>query len=408
MKHTETVLFEILRTALFDNSVKPQLPLSIDSWQELHKAACMQKLWPLVFEEVAGSPEYAALPPEIQTLWMQEALASVSRQVRQSEELHKVCTAFCGKGIKYVILKGISCRRYYPNPDLRPSGDEDILIDWRDYKECDDLLKNMGYVCEENFGPDDVGDKREAHYESPDGALCLEVHFNAIGKENERQRRLNNPFDDALSHTVTAEYENYTFAVLEPTYQIMHLLSHLYRHLFEAGVGVRQMIDVLLTIRAENKNINWRLFADFLESTKTGKVFGAVLDAGERYFAMDLSEIPGFIRSTADSALLLEDMLDGGIYGYGENGERKLLENFTLDVDTGHSSAWQVIFPAMPRLSNRYPVLDKHPWLYPIFAVARWFELLFFHTLKRSSRENLKEQAAAGKKRKEMLEKYRG
>lgn len=408
MKHTETVLFRILGSALFGSEAKLQLPTDFDDWCDLHKTACKQRLWPIVFEEVCNSPEYLNLPAEIQTFWMQEAFSAVARQVRQGEELSRVCASFSEKGIKYVILKGISCRRYYPNPDLRPSGDEDILIDWRDYKKCDELLKSRGYACGESFDASDVGDKREAHYISPDGSLYLEVHFNAIGRENERQRRLNNPFDNALSHTVTAEYEGHSFAVLEPTYQIMHLLSHLYRHLFEAGVGVRQMLDVLLTVQAERENINWKLFADFLKSTKTGNVFGAVLNAGEEYFSADLSEIPEFIRNTADSALLLEDMLDGGIYGYGEKGERKLLENFTLDIDTKHNSAWRVVFPTKQRLSDRYPVLNKRPWLYPIFAVVRWFELLSLHVFKRKSRDNLKEQISAGKKRKEMLEKYKG
>lgn len=54
-------------------------------------------------------------------------MATIRQQVVQSEKLACVCELLEPENIRYVILKGLSCRRYYPNPDARPSGDEDIL-----------------------------------------------------------------------------------------------------------------------------------------------------------------------------------------------------------------------------------------------------------------------------------------
>lgn len=233
MNNIELNLLNIIKKSLFDNECIISNLESLNDWMTLHRIALHQKLWPLVFEEICDMPEYLSLPEDIQNIWMNEVFTIVSQQVRQGEELSNVCDEFNKAGIKYVILKGISCRRYYPNPDHRPSGDEDILIDWRDYQRCDELLKSLGYECEDNYEYDDVFDKREAHYRSKDGLLYLEVHFNAIGKENKRQQRLNDPFDDVFNHTVVVNYEGHDLVVLEPTYQIMHLLSHFYRHLFD-------------------------------------------------------------------------------------------------------------------------------------------------------------------------------
>lgn len=108
------------------------LPTTLDDWQYLHKLSASQRLWPVVFEVVSDTPEYLNLPQNIQSAWMMETMAAIRQQVVQSEELSSVCELLESENIRYVILKGVSCRRYYPNPDARPSGDEDILIDWRD------------------------------------------------------------------------------------------------------------------------------------------------------------------------------------------------------------------------------------------------------------------------------------
>ena len=307
-----------------------------------------------------------------------------------------------------MILKGVSCHRYYPNPDARPSGDEDILIDWCDYRKCDNLLKENGYICEDEFDPDKVQDEREAHYRAANGTLYLEVHLNAIGRENQRQQRLKDSFDDALDHVVTVESEGHHFTVLEPTYQIMHLLSHFYRHLYESGVGIRQMLDVLLTVKAEADKIDWKIIEEFLRETQMRKIFAAVLNAGLKYFHMDLVCVPEKLwNRKVDPEPMLEDMIDVGIYGYGEKGERKLSSNFTLDIDTKHNNLLTIVFPPRQRLADRYPVLHKHPGRYLIYVVVRWLELLKEHGADEASRERLKASVETGKKRRNILEQYK-
>lgn len=383
-----------------------KLPVNESDWTYLHKIADMQKLWPIVFDQTSDTPEYCSLSQELQNDWMNEAVSTVAYQTIQTEELASVCNLLKDEKIRYVVLKGISCRRYYPNPDFRPSGDEDILIDWRDYRKCDRLLKEQGYISEDEYDPDKVQDKREAHYRAKDGFLYLEVHFNAVGIENQRQQRLNAFFEDALEHSITVEYEGYNFSVLEPTYQLIHILSHFYRHLYESGVGIRQMLDVLLA--AKEKDVDWTLVEKILRKTQMKKIFAAVLNANEQYFKMNLECVPVSLRDdSVNPELMIEDMLNGGIYGFGEKGDRHLSENFTLEIDTEQNQWLRVLFPSQQRLADRYNVLYKHPERYLIYVVARWFALLKKHMYKKESREKLKSSVATGKKRRNILEQYR-
>ena len=40
-------------------------------------------------------------------------------------------------GVQPLVMKGIVCRNLYPKPDLRPSGDEDLLIPAKDFAAVD-------------------------------------------------------------------------------------------------------------------------------------------------------------------------------------------------------------------------------------------------------------------------------
>lgn len=407
MRPIYLTLLDIIKQCLVDGEFTVSLPSSNDDWILLHKIAKSQKLWTMVFEKVNNTPEYLNLPMDIQTEWMQEAVLSTAHQIVQSKELFKICSLLDDENLKYIVLKGITCRRYYPNPNSRPSGDEDILIDWRDYKKCDELLKNNGYVCDDDLDFDNVKDKRETVYRNENNSLFLEVHFNAIGKENQRQKRLNVFFEDAFSHITSMKYEDNLLVALEPTYQLMHLLAHFYLHLYDSGVGVRQMLDILLAVLNNKGSINWNTVGEFLNKTKMNKVFAAILNVGEKYFGMGLDFVPQvFWNNAVAPEPMLEDMLDGGIYGQGENGERHLAENFTLDVDTEQSNLLAIIFPNKERLANRYSVLNKYPMRYPLYVVKRWFDIAIPYIKNKNIRKKMRMQIEVGKKRKNMLEMY--
>ena len=42
------------------------------------------------------------------------------KQVVQAESFASVCDQLAGQGIRYAVLKGISCKVWYPKPELRP------------------------------------------------------------------------------------------------------------------------------------------------------------------------------------------------------------------------------------------------------------------------------------------------
>lgn len=423
MTENNRCLLQLISGALNNNHQFPFLAqFTREDWETLWRTAEEQHLSAMIYELAAGSPSAQNMPEDIRRAWFSESTMIVLQQARQTAELYRICSLFRCHGIPYIVLKGITCRRLYPNPNARQSGDEDVLIDWHDYLKCDEILKREGYEAEEHFDPETVKEETEAHYQDSKGALYLEVHLNAIGLMNTRQERLNSCFQDSFSHVreirigeekaaeavAEREKDGQFLTVLEPTYQVMHLLSHFYRHFYENGAGIRQALDILLTLQKEKEKIDWDKMSDFLAQSETGNLFAVVLNVGRDSLNLDLDFIPKrFWNPQMNPEEMLQDMFEGGVYGRA-NGERKFGESLNLNIDTDRKRGLYILFPSKHRLQLRYPALCRNQWLYPVYVVRRWIDLFREYMLDKDSRELFRKRIASSRKRREMLERYRG
>ena len=347
-----------------------------EDWKRLHKITSEQKLLPMVYDQLYRLPAFQKAPVSLQQKWMGEALAAAGKQVIQIESFAQVCDELTRRRIRYVVLKGISCRVWYAQPELRPSSDEDILIDLENLQACHEVLRELQFINEKALDVPDIQEEQEITYLAQDGSLYLEVHLNAIGKENEMQKLLNEQFTNLLDKTEKITFEGHDFFVLKPTEQMIQLMSHFYKHLYGSGVGIRQMIDLLLGIQKLSERIDWDKFGQFLKDHHMQKLFAAILNAGTDYLHLEFENIPRmFIRKKVRPEALLDDMFAGGIYGFGENNDRKLSGFAAVEIDSGENKWKRILFPSRIRLGDRYPKLREKPYLYPYFVVKRWFEL---------------------------------
>lgn len=379
-----------------------------EDWKRLHKITSEQKLLPMVYDQLYRLPAFQKAPVSLEQKWMGEALAAAGKQVIQIESFAQVCDELTRRRIRYVVLKGISCRVWYAQPELRPSSDEDILIDLENLQACHEVLRELQFINEKALDVPDIQEEQEITYLAQDGSLYLEVHLNAIGKENEMQKLLNEQFTNLLDKTEKITFEGHDFFVLKPTEQMIQLMSHFYKHLYGSGVGIRQMIDLLLGIQKLSERIDWDKFGQFLKEHHMQKLFAAILNAGTDYLHLEIDNVPKtFIRKKVRPEALLEDMFAGGIYGFGENNDRKLSGFTAVEIDSGENKWKRILFPSRIRLGERYYKLREKPYLYPYFVVKRWFELFLEYGSGREKRKLLKKRLDIAEERRKVLKYYR-
>lgn len=210
-EYTGTRFLKIISAALTGQTAEFTGYRTEEEWKCLYKISVHQNLWPMIYEQIYRLALYTVVAPDIRNQWMSETVAAAGRQIVQTERFAKLCETLQEHGIRYVVLKGISCKIWYPKSELRPSGDEDILIDPGDLQKVDEILKTLHFINEESIHVPDVKDEQEISYLAQDNSLYVEVHLNVIGKENQMQQHLNSRFYDSLDQTEEIMFEGHRF-----------------------------------------------------------------------------------------------------------------------------------------------------------------------------------------------------
>lgn len=297
LKTEEQQLLELLKIALQGN--KDGIPAEIGAireglnWYRLADIARKHSVWSLLYDIVIDAP---SLPGELgldiektsrQTVLQSYRLLFLTKYVISLLRAHK---------IPAVVLKGVSAAAAYPVPELRKSGDVDVLVlcGKKRQQEADKLMRKAGMV------PAAVQyTNYHVVYKSPDG-IEIEIHYEMTRKLQDRRfnEAVVKSMKNAAKYRIRREIMGVALPVFNHPYQAYELLLHMMQHFLFAGFGLRLLCDwVVLWNREEwteeEKALFWRLTGDcgirnFVQQITAVCVTYLGLDADEISF-MDLS-----------------------------------------------------------------------------------------------------------------------
>ena len=140
--------------------------------------------------------------------------------------------------IKFFVVKGQTIANSYPHPLHRVGGDLDF------YCFAEDLERLLNILHKElNVEP--KRDESEQHYTFLFNKTLFELHFTLYKFANtENQQYFDNLINsEPLSYTFI---DNKKIPTLNPTLNLAYTFLHLFHHLIELGVGLRQFCDVAI------------------------------------------------------------------------------------------------------------------------------------------------------------------
>ena len=169
------------------------------------------------------------------------------------------------QGFDGCILKGQGNSLLYPKPYRRTPGDIDVWVKcdgrWKmddGRRKMDDVRRVIRFVKERN-------PEGRAVYHHIDGGeidgVEVEVHYRPSFMHNPiRNRRLQKWFEqkapEQFEHWVELPHTDHTdFEICVPTWEfnVVFLLSHIFRHLMQEGVGLRQFIDYYYVLMSDGR-----------------------------------------------------------------------------------------------------------------------------------------------------------
>ena len=236
MLKQQKIFFEFLRFCIGSAKEIPGSLKEVD-WKELYAIAQKQALLGVLFYGIRRLPKELAPEQKLLMQWMVMAEQIRKQNIRLFLDSVKVCQNFENEGFAYCILKGQGNALLYPDPYMRTPGDIDIYLSGGRWK----IMKYVDQVC-----PNQV--MRYHHVDFPVMKTAIEVHFTPSYMfcpiHNRRmQKWFGEVMGEQCNHRVSLPDGYGEIHVPQVSFNVIYILSHLYRHIFTEGIGLRQLLD---------------------------------------------------------------------------------------------------------------------------------------------------------------------
>ncbi|WP_308397263.1 nucleotidyltransferase family protein [Prevotella sp.] len=237
MKKQHQIFFDFLRFSIGSESEIPSSLKEAD-WKELYRIAQKQCLVGILFDGIQKlPPAEVGMSKDLLLQWMMQCQMLERANVRLNDAAIQVSEWFRKKGFRTCILKGQGNALMYPNPYSRTPGDIDIWVEGVD-KRVISFVRSISpheKACYHHIEfPSYKGVEVEVHYR-PSFLLCF-WHNRKLQKYYERVK------EEQFSHRVMLG-EQGEIAIPTVEFNLIFQLTHIYAHLMNEGIGLRQLVD---------------------------------------------------------------------------------------------------------------------------------------------------------------------
>lgn len=309
MKAQQRIFFDFLRFCIGTTS---EIPASVKDadWKVMYGIAKKQALIGVLFHGIQQLPKELAPDGDLLMTWMGMAQRIKQQNMRLFMDSAKVCKNFKDAGFRNCILKGQGNALLYPNPYMRTSGDIDIYLNSGRKR----IMEYVDKVC-----PNQV--MRYHHVDFPVMKTPIEVHFTPsymfFPVHNRRMQKWFKEVMDLQCSNVVTLPDGYG-EIIVPTmnFNVIYILSHLYRHVFTEGIGLRQLIDYyfLLVKSEERRAKNLTALQRELKYLGLWKFAGAVMYVLYETLGLPEEKMIAPINVN-EGRFLLAEIMQGGNFG---------------------------------------------------------------------------------------------
>ena len=324
-------------------------------WYDFYQFACEQAIAGVAFVGIQRLGEHGVKPPlDVLMQW----IASASLIEQQNKAVNKAATELFKElkndGLRGCILKGQGNGLMYPNVYSRTPGDIDVWVRMADGRGL--KAEGRGLKADGRCKKGDVrGIIKYVKERNPNGKVCyhhidggkiggveVEVHYRPSFMNNPThnyrlQKWFEEKADKQFCHWVELPRTDETDGcICVPTveFNVVYQLVHVFRHLLQEGIGLRQIVDYYYVLKSNTNHTDDTDIIVLLKHLGLAKIAGAmmwllseVLGLEEEYLIVPKNERLGKV--------LLAEILKGGNFGQYD------IDNIKVNSQLGKN--WQRI-----------------------------------------------------------------
>lgn len=299
---------DFIRYSLDETLSLPKSSDNID-WDEFFVLVQRQAITGIIFSGIKRASSSVKIPSDI----LFQFIGYSNKIELRNKELNRICVELSEslkkEGIDSCILKGQGNAVMYPAPLLRTAGDIDVWVKGKSVKDIIKIVRNHNPRGRATYHHVHWGDYR---------GVDVEVHYRPTFMNNlivnkRLQRWILAHKDEQFSNYVMIPEVEKSIAVPTWEFNVVLQLKHIYGHVVQSGIGLKQIIDYyyLLKSREDNNNCDFKETLDYL---KLKRIAGAVmwvlrdvLGLDEKYLIVPVDVKRG--------SFLYSEIMRGGYFG---------------------------------------------------------------------------------------------
>ena len=242
LSQQQGIFFEFLRFCI---GTVQEVPSSLKGadWRGLYAMARKQCLVGVLFDGIKRLPADVGMDKELLFQWMAQNQTLRKANARLDKAAVEVAEWFGRKGFRTCVLKGQGNALLYPPGMERTPGDIDLWVDGGDRKVVSFVrsLSPDEKVCYHHVGfPEYNGVEVEVHFR-PSFLFCF--------RHNRRlQGYYERVMDEQFAHKVKLGGQG-EIAVPKAEFNLIFQLTHIFTHLMNEGIGLRQLLDYFFLLK---------------------------------------------------------------------------------------------------------------------------------------------------------------
>ncbi|WP_010243557.1 nucleotidyltransferase domain-containing protein [Acetivibrio cellulolyticus] len=350
----------------FLKDTMPAKPIDVD-WGKVYDLASMHSLsgavyLPIQKLENTDKPELSIL-----NKFKSDFFYATLRYEEQEKVYQKIAKKLSDDRIEHLFFKGVVIREYYPVKQMRTLGDIDFLLHKKDQEAFKKFMTRMGFK----------NTSSEQHEKYEKGKIIIEAHDKLISNKINSKVDYSAYFENAWDYAIAKE-NGYTYE-LNMEYHLVFLLTHLAKHFYELGAGVRMILDIAVILQKFGDVLNFSFIWKELKEIKLDIFAQNVFVLCDRWFQVKNTGTALEVDEFAFN-VMTNYILDGGTFGFCNNQAIRIIKREYVKVDNHKlpkfRTFWRKIFLDFDEMSSKYPILGKLPFLLPFASVHRWFKCI--------------------------------
>lgn len=235
------IFFTLVQTELWQKPLPDIGNLSGEKFERIMAVAKMQTVEGLLANAMMTNDVRLSHLEAVKVFTARTQTANLN--LRINTEVKSLCQLLQSEALRFFLVKGQTIAALYPHPESRTCGDIDFYV----YPECFDRARKL---IEEQWKvefevEEEDGEQHLAFYHH---GVLFEMHFNLMKFSSSRNQKT---FDTLIQETPLSYrlLDDVQIPILAEELNLVYTFLHLYHHLIEIGVGIRQFCDVAILLK---------------------------------------------------------------------------------------------------------------------------------------------------------------